>query len=174
MIRYGDITVPQPVMWSGEAEYFVGRCRWFGRPAICQKEAQGSGVPMFGRPHVMRQRKLMATVCCDVCGKSMRHSTKISLSNFGDDISEDCVLTEVEPLLHVECARLSMSQCPALRRQLAEGRLRVRQVFRCAPRATAATAEEKANFVPGYGEELLLGLAVMDITSWRDVTSHWM
>lgn len=174
MIRYGDITVPMPVMWSGEDEYFVADCPWFKRPAICQREAQGEGVPKFGQPHAVRQRKLMALCLCDVCGRSLRSATKISLSNFGGDYSEDHVLSEVEPLLHAGCARMSIEQCPSLRRQLQGKRLRVRQVFQCRPRAVVASPDERARFVPDYDGSPIIGLAVMDLLSWRDVTQHWI
>lgn len=173
MIRYGDIAVPYPVMWSAEEEYFVAECPWFKRPAICQKEAHGEGVPRFGRPHAMRQRKVMALVLCDVCAKPLRNSTKISLSNFGADYPEHYLLSQVEPLLHADCARLSIKHCPALRNQLDGGQMRVRQVFHCQPRATIASSEERASFVPDYTGHDVLGLAVMDLLKWRDVTLQW-
>lgn len=172
-LSYGDIPVPWPVMWSAEEEYFIAECPWFKRPAICQKEAHGEGVPRFGRPHTLRQRKVMALMLCDVCAKPLKTSTKMSLSNFGADYPEGYVLSQVEPLLHADCAKLSIKHCPALRRQLGDGRMRVRQVFQCQPRATIASEQERADFVPGYDGPDVLGLAVMELLKWRDVTGSW-
>jgi hypothetical protein len=170
ILRYGDIPVPHPVMWSEESEYFVGECPYFKGPAICQREAQGQGVPKFGRPHTIRQRRAMALVLCDVCNKPLRNATKISLSNFGPDYSEGHVLSQVEPLLHAECARLSIEHCPALQRQLSNGRMRVRKVFQCAPKPTVASAEERASFVPDYSGADIIGLAVMELRKWRYIS----
>ncbi len=175
ILRYGEIPVPYPVMWSAENEYFVDQCTWFKQPAICQKQARGEGMPQFGRPHVVRQRRAMALELCDLCNKPLKTSTKISLSNFGADYPDGYLLSQVEPLLHVECARLSIRHCPALQRQLREGRMRVRQVLQCRARATTASAEERASFVPGYSGPDIIGLAVMDVRKWRDVTANgWL
>ena len=172
--HYGDIPVPYTVMWSAEEECFVGDCQWFKGRAICQREAQGEGVPRFGRPHVMRQRRVMACRLCDICAKPLAARTAISLSNFGGDYPEDHTLTQVEPLLHAECARLSIAHCPALQRQLGDGRMRVRQVMKYRPRATIANAAERQRFVPDYHNiEPLIGEAVMDLLRWRDVTAAW-
>ena len=173
ILRYGDIPVPLPVMWSAEEEYFVAECPVFHKPAICQHEARGEGVPRFGRPHTIRQRRAMALVLCDLCGKPLRNATKISLSSFGSDCREGMLLSQVEPLLHVECARVSVEHCPALRRQLRDGRMRARQVFACRPRPTVASAEERHSFVPDYDGLDVLGLSVMDVTKWRDVTTSF-
>jgi hypothetical protein len=172
-MKYGDIEVPWAAMWSEEAEYFVGECPYFKRPAICQREAQGQGVPKFGQPHVSRQRKLHALCLCDICAKPLKTSTKISMSNFGGTEKDGMMLTQSEPLSHVECAKLSLSQCPSLKRQAQDGRLRIRQVFRFKTRATIATPEERARFVPDCIESVL-GLAVVELTGWRDVTDKFL
>ena len=160
-------------MWSAEEEYFVGICPWFKMPAICQKEAQGQGVPKFGRPHAVRQRKMMLFGLCDICAKPLRGSTKISMSNFGRDFPEGRVVTQVEPLLHVECAKLSLQHCPSLQRQMEEGRLRIKQVFRYRARCLRAQPEDRANYVPDYTGPDIIGLAAIDLLSWRDVTSEF-
>lgn len=160
-------------MWSAEEEYRVAECPVCRRPAICQPEKRGEGVPRFGRPHAVRQRRAMMLLLCDLCARPLRGATKISLSNFGADYSSDYILSQVEPLLHAECARISIEHCPALKRQLADGRMRVRQVYRCRPRETPASADECARFVPEYDGEPVLGLSVMDLLSWRDVTDKW-
>lgn len=171
--RYGDIPVPWTVMWSSEGDCFVDDCQWFHAPAICQRQAQGEGVPRFGRPHPMRQRKVMACGLCDICAKSLANHAAISLSYFGGDYPESCILTQVEPLLHADCARLSIANCPSLRRQLREGRMRVRRALKYKARPTLAEPEDCERFVPGYGGCPLIGLAVMDLLRWRDVTASW-
>lgn len=173
MIRYGETAVPWGAMWSTEDEYFVGECRWFKRSAICQKEAQGEGAPKFGQPHTIRQRKLHAFCLCDICAKPLRNSTKISMSNFGGADHDGAVLTQSEPLLCVKCAKMSLAHCPSLKRQAANGQLRIRQVYRAKSRPTLATFEERARFVPEYEGPDILGLAVVDLLSWRDVTVEW-
>jgi hypothetical protein len=174
MIYYGNTAVPWAAMWSEETEYFVGECPYFKRPAICQREAQGQGAPRFGQPHVSRQRKLHALCLCDICARPLKASTKISMSNFGGGDRPGMLLTQSEPLAHVECAKLSLSQCPSLRRQAEGGRLRIRQVFQFKSRATLATAEERARFVPTYRGADILGLAVVDLLRWRDVTEGFV
>lgn len=161
-------------MWSAEEEYFVGICPWFKVPAICQKEAQGEGVPRFGRPHAVRQRKMMLFGLCDLCAKPLRNSSKISLSDaFIRGFPEERVLTQVEPLLHVECARLSLEYCPSLQRQREGGRLRITQVFRYRSRPLRAQPEDRAKYVPSYTGPDIIGLAAIDLLSWRDVTMEF-
>jgi hypothetical protein len=174
MIHYGEIAVPWAAMWSEEAEYFVAECPYFQKPAICQREAQGRGVPKFGSPHVSRQRKLHALCLCDICAKPLKTSTKISMSNFGGTDRPGMVLTQSEPLSHVECAQMSLQQCPSLKRQAESGRLRIRQVYRFKARATVATAAERIRFVPDYKGPAILGLAVVDLLGWRDITEKFV
>lgn len=172
ILQYGDIPVPYPVMWSEEETYFIGQCPWFKKLAICQKQARGKGVPRFGRPHAMRQREAMFRGLCDVCKKPLKRD-KISLSNFGGDFPVNYVLSQVEPLLHKECAKLSVKSCPALQRQLAAGKMRARQVFECSPRPTFASEKERNDFVPDYEGPEIIGLAVVDLVKWRDITGEF-
>ena len=173
-LQYGNIIVPWPVMWSEEDEYFVGICPWFKVPAICQNEAQGQGIPRFGRPHAVRQRKMMLFGLCDVCAKPLRNRTKISMSrSFVRASREERTLTQVEPLLHAECAALSLKYCPSLQRQSEGGRLSIKQVFRYRPRPLPAQPEDRATFVPDYTGPDIIGLAGIDLLSWRDVTAEF-
>jgi hypothetical protein len=161
-------------MWSAEEEYFVGICPSFKVPAICQKEAQGQGVPRFGRPHAVRQRKMMLFGLCDLCAKPLRNSTKISLSDaFVRGVPEARVLTQLEPLLHADCARVSLKHCPSLQRQREGGSLRITQVFRYRSRALRAQPEDRAKYVPEYTGPDIIGLAAIDLLSWRDVTAEF-
>jgi hypothetical protein len=173
MVKYGDTPVPWGSMWSDEDEYYVGKCPWFGVPAIMQKQAQGSGTPRFGSPHVERQRKLHARCLCDICAKPLKGSTKLTLSTFGEHIRDGQPLTVYEPLIHVECAKLCLHSCPSLKRQLDGGWLRVRRVTRYRARPTEALQEHLEKFVPEYKGPPIAGLAVVDITAWQDVTAEF-
>src|SRR5437763_4214533 len=114
-LEYGNIVVPWPVMWSAEEEYFVDICPWFNVPAICQKEAQGEGVPRFGRPHTMRQRKVMLLGLCDLCANPLSYyRTKISLSDAFVQPALPGVLTQVAPWLPPSRARARLRHCPSL------------------------------------------------------------
>jgi hypothetical protein len=173
-LAYGNTPVPWTVAWSEEGEYHIGECRAFGVPAICQRQAQGVGTPRFGEPHNDRQRWCMARSLCDLCARPLRNGTKISLSNFVGNLPPDAVLPCMEPLLHAECARISVAHCPALRRQLRDGRLVVRQVFRFRARPLRASPEHIEHALPGYVGPPVLGLAAVDLLSWLDVTPQWL
>lgn len=171
--RYGNIPVPATVMWSSEEDCYVAECPWFKVPAICQHEAPGEGVALFGRPHVVRQRKAMALCLCDLCAEPLK-GKKFSLSSFGGDPPQGYQLSQVEPLLHRECVVKSLESCPDLRRQMARQTMRVRQVFKCRSRPVAASHEECARFIPHHNGVPVIGLAVMDIQTWRDVTDKFV
>src|SRR5204863_2579174 len=157
-----------------EEEYFVAICPWFKVPAICQKEAQGEGVPRFGRPHTLRQRKMMLFGLCDLCANPLSYyRTKISLSDAFVQPDLPGVLTQVEPLLHPACAKASLRHCPSLQRQRDAGTLKIRQVFRYRPRALVAGPGHRKTFVPDYTGPDIIGLAAIDILSWRDVTGEF-
>jgi len=171
-VEYGNLPVPQPVMWSEEEEFWVGICPYFKLPAICQKEAQGQGVPRFGRPHAMRLRKLMFLGLCDICGKPLKNSTKVSLSHAPAAAKAN---VQVEPLMHVECAKLSIQHCPALREQTKDNvvyRLTVRQVFRYRTKPLLAQPEDLARYVPDHIGPPLIGLAALELLSWKDITAE--
>ncbi len=128
---YGSTPVPYTVSWTGEGQMFLGRCPHAKRDAICENANRGVGKPRFGAPHMMRQREAIAKRLCDLCGKSIRNSTKVSLSRarpqahaaqFGD-------ILQVEPLLHRKCAAICLEHCPSLKSQLADGSLIIRQVY---------------------------------------------
>lgn len=172
LVTYGDSPVPWTAMWSGEDEYFVGICPYFGVPAICQREAQGNGKPNFGAPNVMRQRRAHAEGLCDLCAKPLRGSTRYSMSNVVGAIA-GALLTHSEPLLHEKCARISYQHCPTLRHQIAEGRFRIRRVFQSRARPTVAEAVELERFIPGYNGAPIAGLAVVDLIKWEDITEEY-
>ena len=126
---YGNLPVPWTVSWSSEDRFYVGKDS-VGRHAVCQSESPGFGKPVFSKPHMQRQRKCIVERRCDLCGKSLRNRTRVSLSNArptahafrpGD-------ILQVEPMVHKRCALISLSYCPALRRQIADGIVRILQV----------------------------------------------
>lgn len=130
IIYYGGVPVPWTVSWTAEAKVFLGRCPHARGRAICQEERRGEGKPQFGAPHSNRQRQAIACGLCDLCGKPLKLRTKVSLSQARSiwHAAKPGDILQVEPLLHRECARECMNHCPALKRQLREGTLRIRQV----------------------------------------------
>jgi len=129
-LYFGKTPVPYTVSWTGEDRIYLGKCPIAKRDAICQDVARGLGKPKFGAPHMMRQREAIAKCLCDLCGKSIRNSTKVSLSQARpqDHAARSGDILQVEPLLHRECAAICMEWCPSLKDQLASGDLRIRQV----------------------------------------------
>jgi hypothetical protein len=131
--RFGNAAVPNTASWSAEERFFVAPCRWFdGQPAICQNEAQGDGKPLFGKPHAQRQRRAVALGLCDLCGRPLKTSTKVSLSHARPQPhgATGWAILQVEPMLHRACAAESIASCPSLKRDLAAGTLMIRQVTR--------------------------------------------
>lgn len=128
---FGNTPVPYTVSWSGEGQMFLGKCPHAKRDAICENSNRGSGKPRFGAPHMMRQREAIAKCLCDLCGKSIRNSTKVSLSQARPQAhaARPNDILQVEPLLHRECAAICMEWCPSLKIQLASGLLKIRQVY---------------------------------------------
>src|SRR3546814_993401 len=83
-LQWGNVPVPNTASWTAEVGLSLGRCPYFadaGIPALIQPCAQGQGKPLFGTPHSNRQREAMARCLCDICGKSLKASTKVSLSH---------------------------------------------------------------------------------------------
>lgn len=81
--RFGSAAVPWTASWSArEEEFYLAPCPHFGRQAaLCQPSAPGEGKPLFGKPHSNRQREAIARGLCDLCGKSLKTATKVSLSH---------------------------------------------------------------------------------------------
>lgn len=103
---------------------------------------------------------------CDLCAKPLRNSRKISLSAY-DTVVPDNAL---EPMMHAECARTCLEYCPALRAQQREGRLCVRVVYRWRARPLITEREALERFLPDYSGPPLVGLAAIDLVSWRETT----
>ena len=177
-LYWGNVPVPYVAAWTGEEQLFLGPCPYAGSAtglkAIRQVQARGVGKPTFGKPHMDRQRQAIAQDLCDLCGRPLRNRTKVSLSQarpvgyaatYGD-------ILQVEPLLHRECAALSVQHCPSLKGQIRDGIYHVRQVFQ--HRCQFAIYDE-------VGTEKAVGVRVKSIShakvqlvKWVDQDLDWL
>lgn len=178
-LTFGSTAVPWTVAWTGEDSYFIGTCRFSRHPAICQAEAPGVGKPTFGKPHWQRQRRCIAEGRCDLCGKSLKLSTKVSLSHarpVGHG-AEGLAILQVEPLLHKACAAISMQHCPSLKRDIAAGTLMVRQVNRWRPQFAVLGPQFLPVYVPDYvpkPSDRIVGPAKVELLTWIDRDLGWL
>lgn len=153
----------------------IGPCRHAGgKMAVCNAVAQGEGKPVFGKPHMQRQRQAIVDGLCDICGKTLKGRTKVSLSHARERIGAagPCIM-QVEPLLHKECAAISMRHCPSLRKDVRNGTLFIRQVTRyrvqIATLSGAATLEFTGELHPGA-----VGHAKVELIAWKDRLEEWL
>lgn len=180
VLRFGETAVPWTVAWSGEELFFVGACKWAdGRRAICQAVDPGIGKPMFGKPHCQRQRQCIADGLCDLCGRSLKVATKVSLSHARPVAhgADGLAVLQVEPLLHRECAAISMRYCPSLRRDIAAGTLMVRQVTRYRVQFAVMGPQYISAYVPNYEEkptDRIIGAAKVELLQWTDRDMAWL
>lgn len=178
-LHFGNTPVPYTVSWSGEEKFFIAPCPHAKLLAISQDVAPGVGRPRFGKPHSQRQRETIARELCDICGRPLRNRTKVSLSharlmNHG---AAGPAILQVEPLLHRECAALSMKYCPSLRRDIAAGTLRIRQVNRFRVQFAIMSPIYVATYVPGYVaklDERIVGHAKVELVEWIDRDEAWL
>jgi hypothetical protein len=174
VIRYGGVPVPFTVAWSAEIVMVVRRCPYAGRPAICQQDARGIGKPRFGSPHADRQRQVIALDLCDLCAKPLKARTKVSLSHARAQLhgAHGGDILQVEPMLHRECAAISLAHCPALKRDLREGSLRVRQVTRHRVQFAMMSPEY---VLQTAGQEIkAVGHAKVELLAWTDRDEAWL
>lgn len=172
--RFGASAVPWTVSWSAEERFFLARDPNFGARAVCQESAPGQGKPLFGKPHMDRQRQAMAKGLCDLCGKPLKLATKVSLSRARPmpHGAEGWAILQVEPMLHRACALESMRFCPALKTQIAEGSLQIRQVTRWRPQCAVMSEEYVASVV---GESVkALGHGKIELLVWKDRDLAWL
>ena len=175
-LHYGGVPVPYTVTWTGEQGHFLGYDQNARPeiPSLMQRSAPGEGKPRFGDPHFCRQREAMAKGLCDLCGKPLRASTKVSLSHARPRVNgaDAFDILQVEPLLHRACARISVNHCPSLKRDIDQGTLMIRQVFRhrvqlaiISPDGTEElTGERRKSF----------GYAKVQLLKWRDRDWAWL
>lgn len=177
--RFGDTAVPWTVAWTGEESFHVGRCPFSRRPAICQAVAPGEGKPRFGKPHWQRQRQAIAEGRCDLCGKPLKLSTKVSLSHarpVGHG-AQGLAILQVEPLLHRSCAAISMQHCPALKRDIADGSLMVRQVNRWRAQFAILGPQFLPQYVPDHiakPSDRIVGHAKVELLLWTGRDVSWL
>lgn len=172
--RFGAVPVPYAASWTAEEQFYIGRCPYFGRSAIMQRDAPGVGKPIFGKPHACRQRELIARRLCDLCHRPLKLRTKVSLSHARPQPhgANGWAILQVEPLLHRECAIISMQHCPSLRRDVEKDTLRVRQVTRFEVQC-AIMDEIYVESLTGQFEKAL-GHAKVELIDWTDRNISWL
>ena len=171
---YGSVPVPYAASWSEEERFFIGRCPYFSRDAIMQHSAPGQGKPLFGKPHSCRQRELIARDLCDLCHRPLKMRTKVSLSHAKKQPhgARGWAVLQVEPMLHKECAMISMRHCPSLRRDVAAGQLMVRQVFHWDVQV-AIMDETYTEMMTGVAQKAL-GHAKVELLDWTNRDVEWL
>ena len=134
----------------------------------------GAGKPEFSKPHMNRQRECIARGLCDLCGKSLKASTKVSLSHARPvpHSAAGWEILQVEPLLHRRCAAESLRYCPSLKRDIENGTLMVRQVMTWRAQA-AIMSEEFTASVTGRRIKAL-GHAKVQLVKWTDRDLTWL
>ena len=172
--HYGATPVPWTVSWSEEEVFSLGVCPWARRLAIVQTWSPKSGRPKFAKPHSVRQRACIALNLCDVCGKSLAHRTKVSLSQARPQPHSvrGFEVLQVEPMVHRECAVLSVLHCPGLRRHIEAGIFRVRQVTRHETQF-AIMSPEYVETITGRAEKAV-GHAKVCLKRWIDRDLEWL
>lgn len=178
--RFGQSAVPWTVQWTGEESFHVAPCRFAdGRPAICQASAPGVGKPSFGKPHWIRQRQAIARGLCDLCGRPLKNSTKVSLSHARPVMhgAQGMAILQVEPLLHRACAAESLRWCPSLKRDIRAGTLMVRQVTRHRVQFVIVGPQFVSHYVPDYEAkptDRIVGTAKVELLQWIDRDAAWL
>lgn len=174
-LKFGNTPVPWTVSWSGEEGMFISPCPYFSRrPAISQASKPGDGTPQFGKPHSNRQRQCIAECRCDLCGKPLKLSTKVSMSHARPVIhgAEGWAILQVEPLLHPACAHECINWCPSLKRDLAAGSLMIRHVTKWRAQCAVMDAVYTAS-VTGQAVKAL-GHAKVELLRWTDRDLDWL
>jgi len=171
---YGGVPVPYTAGWTGEDVFYVDRCAYAGGLAICQSTARGEGKPQFAKLHAIRQRQVICQGLCDLCGKPLKVSTKVSLSHARPQMhsANGGEILQVEPLLHRECAETSMRHCPALKRDIQNGSLMVRQVTRFRVQCAVMSAEY-VETITGISKKAI-GHAKVELQAWIDRDERWL
>ena len=85
--------------------------------------------------------------------------------NFGD-------ILQVEPLLHRKCAATCVEHCPALKRQISDGMLNIRQVFSHGVQF-AILGDQGVFEVTGVRQKAI-GHAKVHLKKWADRDFEWL
>lgn len=176
IIQWGSVPVPYAALWSGEqGKMHVGTCRHTGHTACLDVEDRGSGKPVFGKPHMNRQREVIQNDLCDLCARPLKGRTKVSLSHSRPIASGASGLTvmQVEPMVHKDCAAVCIHHCPSLKRDVERGSLMVRQVLRHRVQFAVLTraAVEEFTGAPASG---VIGHAKVELLRWIDRELAWL
>lgn len=113
MLTYGTMPVPWNAAWSSEQRFHVQPCRWAGgEPAIYAPHRQGTGVPVFAKPHPVRQRRSVAEYLCTVCGERTPRNDRWWFNH--GEFRDGYFMTQEAPV-HEDCGRVALAACPHLR-----------------------------------------------------------
>ena len=177
LLRYGGVPVLYTVSWSAEnalSMFYLGLCPHARRTALRQRHARGEGKPRFGAPHMDRQREVIALALCDLCGGPLKNRAKVSLSQArpqGHAATPGDIL-QVEPLLHKECAAVSMQHCPSLQAQAREGSLHIRHVTRHACQFAIYSAQ--GTFEAVGVRRRSVSHAKVQLVRWTERDADWL
>jgi hypothetical protein len=178
ILRFGNTRVPVTSSWASEEHFFLERCRWFGGIAICQHDDTGPvaarGKPLFSKPHMQRQRRAMALGLCDICGRTLRTSTKVSLSHARPQPhgADGWAILQVEPMMHRACALEAVDQCPSLKRDVLADTLRIRQVLRWRAQCAVMDADYVQTITGQHTQAL--GHGKIELLEWQDRDADWL
>lgn len=171
---FGSVPVPYTVAWTNEERIFLGPCPYAKQLAMRNPVDRGTGKPRFGSPHMDRQREAIALCLCALCGQPLKTSTKVSLSQAKSRMNAASPLDvlQVEPLLHRHCAAICMEHCPSLKRQMRDGDLNIRQVFRHACQFAIYSAQ---GVFEACGErQIAISHAKVQLIKWQDRDLKWL
>lgn len=174
-LYFGSVPVPYTVAWEPEERtLYLGICPHARRVALRQRHARGEGKPLFGSPHMDRQREVIACDLCDLCGRPLKNRTKVSLSQARPRMNAATPMDvlQVEPLLHKECAAICMQHCPSLRRQQRDGVLNIRQVLR--HRCQFAVYSAQGVFEAVGIRRRAVSHAKVHLLKWTDRDERWL
>lgn len=171
---WGVVPVPYTASWSAEEHVFLDFCPYARATAICQRVAPGEGKPLFGKPHMNRQREVIARELCDLCGKPLKNRTKVSLSHARSRLNGATPLDilQVEPLLHRECAAISVRHCPSLKRDIRAGSIEIKQVG--SYRVQFALYSEQGTFEACGVRQKSVCHAKVQLLRWTDRDENWL
>lgn len=175
-LRYGNMPVPYAVSWSAEQGHMhVATCPHIRCTALCDVDRRGEGKPVFGKPHMTRQREVIMKDLCDLCARPLKGRTKVSLSHAGEVVSGGAGLTvmQLEPMVHKDCAVLCLQHCPSLKRDIRNGTLFVRQVLQHRHQVALLTAAAVGQFT-GEFRVGVAGHAKVELLRWKDRDMDWL
>ncbi|MCV6592707.1 MAG: hypothetical protein OIF48_07130 [Silicimonas sp.] len=122
---YNGQIVPWTTPWTCEdADYHLEKLHYApGLPSVCQKDAPGTGKPIFGSAHYQRQRQAIIHGRCDVCGKLIRPGQARVLLHPGNVLKGTNEIGHVMAPSHRQCAQDAARACPWIVSEINAGRL---------------------------------------------------